>query len=415
MMEFEHLSAFSRVHPELAGQPGLAGSGVGCPGALRTLLALLGVLLAVAACGRGPAVEPEPPEAGQPPPFLMLRADPPSADEDYCAWYGRPHDGVLYFGQAAFWSSMWTAKDPRADLETPGPQLVGRVDLREGRMLDPFDVTEPGARSGVWDVLPRDDGKLFYTTFYETAGILDLETREVTHLDGLGPGLNELAPGPDGTALVTRYGGGDGGDGSVLVLESDGTLLAEHVLDPVQDHVVAPKSVAWDPVREEIWVNADLLPVAGGPFRYDARILGPDGRQRFRTASPEIQFVSFRPDGVGIVVEAQGEELWMRVLRPSDIGQMPGRGERLLLDNAFSAGADFAQDVHFEEGADRAVVMRWGGIFHVVDFSAAPSSVRSGALPRRPGDLYYSAAVHEGRLCATLCGGVTVVCTVPAP
>ncbi len=371
--------------------------------------ALSAVLLLATACAEIPEGEIAPP--GDPAPFLVLRADPPSPDEAYCAWYGRPHEGVLYFGQAPFWSSMREAGDPRADLETPGPQLVGRVDLAEGRMLEPYDVTRPDARSGVWDVLPLGDGTLLYTTFFETAGRLDLASGATTHLDGLGPGLNELAPGPGGSVLVTRYGGVDGGDGSVLVLDPDGTPRAEHVLDPVPDHVVAPKSVAWDPVREEIWVNADLLPVAGGRFRYDARILGADGTERFRTDRPEIQFVTFRDDGHGISVEASGTRLHARILRPGDTRRMPERGERILLDDAFAEGTDFAQDVHFEEGADRAVVMRWSGIFHVVDFSGPAAAVQGGALPRRPGDLYYSAALHRGRLCATLCGGVSVVCT----
>src|SRR5688572_15464283 len=139
---------------------------------------------------------------------------PPSDEERYCAWYGtRGPDDVLYFGQAAFWSSMARADgDPTADLRRAGPQLVGRFDLAGERWLPPLDVGDRQSRSGVWDVLVGDDGEVYFTTFFEEAGSVNPATGRVRRL-ALGGALNELAEGPAGTVVASRYGSADqGGD-----------------------------------------------------------------------------------------------------------------------------------------------------------------------------------------------------------
>ena len=102
--------------------------------------------LAVGALAAGCAGDPGPPAQAR-----VVTASSPSQAEDYCAWYGDARDGVLYFGQAAFWSAMRAHDgDPLGDLATPGPQRIGRFDLRRERMLPALDVTAAGARSGVW-------------------------------------------------------------------------------------------------------------------------------------------------------------------------------------------------------------------------------------------------------------------------
>ena len=392
---FNALNKNFALHPRAAVPPGAAGL-------------LVAVACLLAACGPGRA--PSPPAASDEV-LGILEWPSPSADERYCAWYGSERDGVLYFGQAAFWSAMRDHDgDPRGDLQAPGPQHIGRVDLARRVVEAPLDVSEPGARSGVWDVLAHDAG-VFYTTFYETAGRVNPATGEVIHFDGLGKGLNELAHGPDGAILVSRYGGADGGDGSVLLLEPDGRVRAEHRLDPTPGHVVAPKSVAFDPVRREIWVNADLLPQGDGKVRYDARILDLQGREQLRVETPEIQFVAFRPDGWGVTAEVDDRGLWLRILRPTDSDPMPERGQRLLLDPHFDRGHDFAQDVQFESGGERVIVMRWSGRYHLLDLARERGT--SDVLPRADGGIFYTGAVHGDVLCATLCGDVKVVCARP--
>ncbi len=54
-----------------------------------------------------------------------------------------------------------------------------------------------------------------------------------------------------------------------------------------------------------------------------------------------------------------------------------------------------------------AVITRWSGTVHLV---TRAGEVRTLSLPRQPGDLYYTAVLREGRVCATRCGGLAVVC-----
>lgn len=359
----------------------------------------LALALCLASCRLPLLREAQPPGASQP---------SPSALEAYCSWYGSARDGVLYFGEAAFWSSYRRrGGDPRADLEREGPQPIGRFDLRGLSLLEPLDVTVPGARSGVWDVLAHPNGRVYFTTFFEHAGWVDPRSGRVVRLEAGGLGLNELALGPGGALVASRYGGPDGGDGSVVLLDPDGALLAEHALAPVAGYKVAAKSVAWDPARDELWVNTDLVPRGEGAVGHDARVLDRAGREQARMEEPEIQFAAFRPDGVGLAAEVDEAGLWLRLLRPDDVEALPARGERILVDASFDRSADFAQDIQFDpEG--RAVVSRWSGLFHVLDPGAAPA--RSLRLPRGDEGLFYTGVLHAGRLCATLCGGIQVVC-----
>jgi hypothetical protein len=335
-------------------------------------------------------------------------APSPSEVEAYCGWYGSARDGVLYFGEAAFWSAFRGAGgDPTADLRAPGPQRIGRFDVERRALLAPLDVGTPGARSGAWDVLAHANGRVYFTTFFDLAGSVDPATGEVRRFESAGTGLNELAIGPDGSILATRYGGPAEADGALVRLDADGGLLEEIPLAPVAGHRAAAKSVAWDPARDEYWVNTDLVPHAPGPVRHDARILDRAGRELARIEDPELQFFAFRPDGVGVVAEVDGAGLWLRVLGPDDAGGPETRGTRLLADESFDHEHDFAQDVQLD-GAGRAAVTRWSGRVHVVDL-ALPLA-RTIQLPRSEGGLYYTGVLHGERLCATLCRGIEIVC-----
>jgi hypothetical protein len=347
------------------------------------------------------------PERGEPE-SRIYTAEAPRSAERYCAWYGDARDAVLYFGTAAFWSAMRShGNDPMADLLVEGPVAIGRFDLRRERMLEPLDVGAAGNRSGVWDVLAHPNGRIYFTTFYEPAGYVDLPSGRFVRLPDLGAGLNELALGPDGGVLASRYGSGVDreGDGAIVSFDPDGERLAEFPLRAPGGYRVAPKTVAFDPTRREIWVTTDLLPIApGDPQRHDAYVLSEQGEELLRISEPEIQFVAFAEDGTGYRAEVEGRNLWLRVGAP---GADPESGQRILLDDAFAASLDFVQDI--EVAADgRAVVSRWSGWVHVVD---SPAEVRSTRLPQLADDgLYYSAVAEGDRICATYCSSLTVVC-----
>jgi len=339
----------------------------------------------------------------------IYRSADPSEAERYCAWYGDERDGVLYFGESAFW---WAARRgaPESVLARHGPAPVGRFDLRRGRLLDPLEVGGAEDRSGVWDVLAHANGRVYFTTFFSSAGWVDAATGAVTRLPALGDGLNEIAPGPDGHLLLSRYFGSAGG--SVLVVDLDGRRIAEHPLRPPPGYLTAPKTPAWDPVRRHIWVTADVLPEGSDQrsaraIRRGAYVIDADGRQLAYTEQPEIQFVVFGPDGTGYRAEVEGSELALRIVPPDAADQRIEAGRRIVLDRAFPSSLDFAQDLRVL-GDGRVVVTRWGGMIHIV---RPPGEIRTISLPRLGvGGLYYTAVAADGRICATHCGDVEVVC-----
>jgi hypothetical protein len=351
--------------------------------------ALLGAAAALAACS------------------IPAPGEPPRSAPGACAWFGDSRADTLYFGVSPFWHAMRAAGgDPRAELRAGGAREIGRFDLAARRMLPPLAIGPPDARSGVWDVLAHPNGWLYFTTFWEQSGRVDPASGGVEWFEAAGDGLNELALLPDGRVLATRYGSG-GASGSVVVLSERGTLLAEHALAADPGVVAAAKSVAYDPARDAVWLNTDLLPATGGPAAHDARVIAlADGRELARWAAPELQFATFAADGVGFLVERSEERLLLRALPPRTSVPPQLAGRILLLDDDFPASVDFAQDVKLTPDGS-AVVTRWSGLVHV----AAPNGrVRTLALPKREGALYYTGVVAGGAICATRCAGVEVVC-----
>jgi hypothetical protein len=317
-----------------------------------------------------------------PAPAAVHTADEPSPDERYCAWYGDARGGVLYFGQSAFWSAMRANDDrPTADLDHAGPALIGRFDLAHERLLPPLDVTPPGNRSGVWDVLDHPNGRVYFTNYFGSAGYVDPATGAVRHFEAAGSGLNELALGPDGNILVSRYGdrGGRDRSGSVVVLDPDGGVLAEYPLAAASGVIAAPKTVAYDSLRGEIWVTTDLLPLGGNPdagARHDTYVLDAGGVELRRIEIPEIQFIAFGPDETGYRAEIENDKLWLRIMPPA-ADRSHSDGLRIPLEHAFASDFDFVQDIKITaDGA--AVVIRWSGWVHLVDVTG---SIRSFRLP----------------------------------
>jgi hypothetical protein len=340
----------------------------------------------------------------------MSTASAPSDAEDYCAWYGDPGDQVLYFGASPFWSALREAGgDPRADLRAEGPQVIGRFDLKRLAFTDPLVVGGPGARAGVWDVLAHPNGRIYFPTYFESAGYVDPTSGRVRRFESAGLGLNELALSAGAGIIATRYGESMGGEGSVVVLDAEGAVLTEHPLKAPAGYRAAPKSLAFDPLRKEIWVNTDLLPEARGQgeIRHDTRVLGPGGRERLRFERPEVQFMTFSADGTGYFAERDGPLLNLRIRPPERAGAAVLTGRIVPLDDEFAGDLDFVQDIHVDaEG--RAVVTRWSGRIHLVSRHGEIDLIQ---LPRPGGDgLYYTGVLAGDRLCATYCAGLTVVC-----
>jgi hypothetical protein len=324
-----------------------------------------------------------------------------------CAWFGDARDGVLYFGESAFWHAMHEAGgDPRADAASTGPQVVGRFDLAREAMLPPLPAAA-SAHSGSWDVLAHPNGRVYFTSFYDPAGWVDPRSGRARLFASAGKGLNEIALLPDGRLLVTRYGSPDGGGGSVVVLGEDGAVEAEHPLAAEPGESVAAKSVAYDPVRGVAWVNTDVIPAGPGPTRHDARAIDlASGRELARFPSPELQFPRFAHDGRGWLAWLDGRRLVLRVTEPGEASG-PESGRAIVLDDDFPAGLDFVQDVR-DQPDGRVVATRWSGVVHVIEPDGRARTVR---LPREePGGWYYTAVATGERVCATYCAGVEVRC-----
>lgn len=386
-------------------------------GRALSLTLALAFALALGSTGCLRAVPGPAPAEAEPARVRVYEAAAPSAEEPWCAWFGDARGDTLYFGIAAFWGTFRNAGgDPEADLRIPGPRWIGRFDLAGERFLAPLPVGPMDAPGGVWDVLAHPDGSVWFTTFFGRAGRIppaagqgagELEP-QVAWLEEAGPALNELALGPEGRLLVSRYASAPDGTGEVLLLAPDGSLEASLPLAAPPGLSVAAKSVAWDPLRREVWVNTDLLDAEGEPAGHDARVLDLEGRERLRFAAPELQFVAFGPDGTGWFAERDGPRLRLRIRRPEHVPGGPHplpTGVLVPLDDAYPA-LDFVQEIR-PGPAGAAWVTRWSGLLHRV---GPEGDVRDLALPRSDRALYYTAVPHRDRVCATRCGDVEVVC-----
>jgi hypothetical protein len=334
-------------------------------------------------------------------------AGQPSAQEHYCAWFGDEEGDVLYFGEAPFWSALRAAGgDPAADPAVSGPQEIGRFDVAREVLLPPLAVAPGGEKSGTWDVLVQD-GRVYFTSLYGEAGYVEIATGRVQRFGAGSRGLNELAPGPEGRIVATRYFDGAAKAGSVVLLDAEGGIEAELLLAAAPGVYPAAKSIAWDPGRDEFWVNTDLFPDAGGEVGHDVRVLDRAGRELLRFEHPEVQFMVFAADGAGWLAERSGEVFAMRHLGPGELRRPPEGGTRIVVDERFPRALDFVQDVTVVPDGS-ALATRWGGWLHRV---WPDGRVVSRLLPHPgPGGLYYTGVVHGDRVCATLCADVSVVC-----
>jgi hypothetical protein len=146
-------------------------------------------------------------------------------------------------------------------------------------------------------------------------------------------------------------------------------------------------------------------------FPHPTLVLAADGREveRFGTTLDplEIQFARFDSAGRGHLALVRGGRLELAVLAADAERRGLAGAERRLLDSDFPQQLDFAQDIHVAAD-DSVVVTRWSGVIHLIE---PTGRLRSLQLPRSGDALYYSAVLEDGRLCATRCGEVEVVCT----
>ena len=392
----------------------------GCTASKRCLWGLLRwptpalVLLALTGgCTDLPSVIAHPASA---PDFDIFVAPASGSSEESCAWYGDTRDGVLYFGESAFWSGLRETGSPLGELDHSGLRRIGRFDLERRAMLPALVVAEE-QQSGTWDVFAHPNGRVYYTTFFGDAGWIEPFSARSGRFSHLGKGLNEWARGPDGTLLVTRYGGsgvGDmrsGGSGNaVLWIDPDGRKRAEWPLPSAGKSVLAPKTVAWDPSTNAIWVTTDLLPERTGPGGHPTLVLGFDGVERARIDDVEVQYILFSDDGTGYFAVSRGRTLKLAVRPPQANGQGLDGARSIALDTDFHPDLDFAQNLRLSADG-RVLVTTWGGrIFSVKPGKAGRVQVFD--FPRaRQGGLYYSAVSAGQGVCATYCAGLSVVCT----
>jgi hypothetical protein len=347
------------------------------------------------------------------PPGVWSLPQPPGATERSCAWYGDSRDGVLYFGISAFWSASRLRGSPLGDREEPGPRRIGRFDLARLALLPPLELGPDDAPTGVWDVLAHPNGRVYYTTWFDAMGWVDPASGESGRFEALGRALNEIALGPGGKLLVSRYG--DGGDapasGSLVLASEEGELVAEYPLAAPPGYVVVPKTVGYDARRGELWATTDGFPTGEGPTRHDGYVLDQAGGELRRFERPELQFVAFRPDGSGVMAEVDRPRLSLRIRAAS------GEERVVVADESFPPTLDFVQDIHLGDDGS-AVVTRWSGFVHRLAPDGALATLR---LPKIGDDgLYYSGVRAGGRVCATHCGGIEVACArapehAPAP
>jgi hypothetical protein len=205
----------------------------------------------------------------------------------------------------------------------------------------------------------------------------------------------------------------------VLYISSEGVVLAEHRLEAPANTALAAKSLAWDPVRDEIWVTTDRLPLPPiddeqSPFAHPAIVLDREGREVARFGSPdepvEIQFVRFDARGRGYLAVAEDGALDLVVFSPEADRREWSAARRVRLDARFPAQLDFAQDIQVTEDGS-AYVARWSGAVHRV---SPEGQVLTWRLPLPKDSLYYTAVPTENGICATRCRDVEVVCASDA-
>ncbi len=337
-----------------------------------------------------------------------------AASPKSCAWFGSRAGDLLWFGVSGYWARSRDAT-PATALEATEPPRIGRFHLGREEMLAPLELAAGPARGGVWDVLALADGRVLYTGLAERAGWVDPRSGISAAL-GVGAGANELCaiskkdatPGEDG----------DGGDERVAVTDYFGGAIAVARLGgepprriplPAHDGLrVAPKSVAFDPHRNWLWITTDLFAAGGAAAGHDARAVDlASGAQTLRIADPELQTLGFDESGTGFLVWSTANGLVLQVLGAGDPPRADA-GRHIPLAADFDRSHDYAQDLAIEAG--RVVVATWSGRVFVVD--PTRGAVRVVSLPRSPpGSLYYSAALVGDRVCATRCGGVAVVCS----
>ncbi len=348
-------------------------------------------------------------------------------EEEFCAWFGDAREGVLYFGISAFWNEYRRdGNNPLADLDRTGPLQIGRYDLERLRFLPPLTIATKDAPTGSWDVLAHPNGRIYFSSLFDLSGSIDPRSGEVERFVEAGLGLNELALGPNRKILASRYASEESGkSGSVVLLSETGKVEKEFSLRSPPGYLTSPKTVAYDPSMQRIWVVSDLVPHEAqtpsgqsAKFRYDTRILNLEGHELVAIEAPEILFVRFDDAGTGYLAIRNARKLELQIL-PSRTAlpmqailhdeTLRNFGTRILLSENFSP-YDFVQEITLS--GKQVVLTSWSGEVHVWNSDGATWHAQ---LPIRDEiSLYYTGVIHGAHLCATYCADVAVSC-IPLP
>jgi len=338
--------------------------------------------------------------------------------ERYASWFGDSDGRILYFGLSPFlelWARCEEAGEPRCplrDLDEPGDHLIGRFDLQEERFLAPLVVRplEPLATSSVWDVLAHSNGRIYYTTFWDELGSVLPDGSDVRHYRRAGMGLNELWEGPGGEIYATRYIGSMGRasdeNGGIVVFGPDGTRRREFPFRLTDGVQIAPKSVAVDPCKGDVWVTTDIFFADGRPIGHDLLRLSATGEILERQVEPEVDFVSFDAAGRGWFAERTADGFAVRIAAPD--------GGETRIDLGPRRPIDFVQDI--KHAGDITLLTTWGTTVYAVREGPAgrfdattlePATLRD--CPPGPVAGYTAVVAPGGAVYETVTCGIRVI------
>ena len=334
--------------------------------------------------------------------------------EVYDSWFADTDGRIIYFGQSPFWRAYFAAKepDPQGDLREEGDYLIGRFDTEKDTFLAPLKVGR--GKASLLDVLYHTENhNVYFTTFFDTMGYVNPNSKRVVYFKGLGAGLNELYQGPGGEIYVTRYSSA-GKSGSVVVITPSGRLLKEFFIH-LPGFIIAPKSIAVSPITGEMIINTDMFPLEGDLVRHDTFVLGPDGRVRQRIMAREVFFMSFDRQGKKWVAERSEDGSWqMSITYPG------GKIVSLIIDKK-PLPFDVIQDIKHRNAV--TIATAWSGRLYYFEENSQgikfiPLLPETGpgldALPKGKGILAYSTMMaNNGFLYGAISHGILIFKLAP--
>ena len=231
----------------------------------RRSLALLGIALHDAALGAPRASRPRP---------------RPAAASATAPGTATRRQDVLYFGESPFWMRRCERRrrpDGRPARAGPAADRPLRPRAASRMLAAASDRGGRDSRAGVWDVLAHPNGRVYFTTFYESAGWVDPATGEASRFEAAGTRPQRAgAAGPTAASSLALRRGAAAATGSVVVLDRRAaTSWPSCRSRRRRGRGRGAEEPRVRPGRGEVvWVNTDLAAASGGrepPRRARAR------------------------------------------------------------------------------------------------------------------------------------------------